>query len=238
MSALFQRLLPLFACDHSTKMRGVEQDIGPDLVGDRPDFADRVAPQVEAAADRDQLGTHTLRKLGERANIDREIFGVDGSGMHFEPIKAGRAGAMMCDMPADRIGRSDDGIARLARRHERVEIGHRARCQTKFDKTRTKHFGRNFGRERFDLLDRLKAHFIFGAGIAKRRAAAETAGEKLLGARIHHICRGVQINRSDIVDLPVLLDQLEQPAVDGIDRPIRHCRGDALHQILAFVANP
>ena len=64
------------------------------------------------------------------------------------------------------------------------------------------------------LLDRLETHFIFGTRIAERRPATEPAGKKLFGARIHDICGWIQIDRTDIVDLPVFFDQLDMASLD------------------------
>ena len=50
-------------------MGGVEEDLGPDLIGDLADFGDRVGEEVQAAADGDDLRAHGMGEVGESFQI-------------------------------------------------------------------------------------------------------------------------------------------------------------------------
>ena len=70
----------------------------------------------------------------------------------------------------------------LVERHEAVEIGQGPRADADFGISGLEDFGGEFGADHLDFLDRLQPHFVLVAGIAERRAGAETTGKRGLRA--------------------------------------------------------
>ena len=114
---------------------------------------------------------------------------------------------MVRHVAADLRRRNDDPIARRARRHERVEIGHRAGLHANLGEARAEYFRGQLGRDDLDLLDRLQPHLVLVAGIAERNPRAEAAGEQRLGLRVHDVGGGIQVDAERFVNLAILAHQ-------------------------------
>ena len=99
-------------------MRGVVEDIGADLVGNRAHFANRVGIEAETAGDCDQLWRETARLAAQPLEIDRHMGCVEWDGMCLKPVETRSASLVMGYMPAHLPGEGHDAIAGLGRSHE------------------------------------------------------------------------------------------------------------------------
>ena len=110
-------------------------------------------------------------------------------------------------MAPDRRRWCDNRITRFCHCHEHTEICHAPGRQTQLNKARTESGGGQRRGDHFDLLDRLQAGFLFQSRIAERGSRAHAAAEECLGARVHHIAGGIQIDAVLPVDLIVGVDE-------------------------------
>ena len=171
---------------------------------------------VEAAADADQLWSNAQRLLAQPVEIDRVVRGIDGSGMSDDAEHPGRPGGVVRHVAADLRRRCDDGVARRADRQEHVEVGERAGPHAQLDEAGAEHFGGEFGGDDFDPLDRLQPHLDLVARIAERGARPEPGSEQRLGARVHGVAGGVEVDAVALVDRTVAIDEAMQLGVERV----------------------
>ena len=107
-------------------------------------------------------------------------------------------------MPANARRGCNDRVSRFAARHEGIEIGNRPRRHADLGKLRLKDFTGQRRGDHFDLLDRLKPHLVFITRVAQRGPRADSAREKRLGARVHHVGRRVEVKALCLVNALVV----------------------------------
>lgn len=102
----------------------------------------------------------------------------------------------MRDMAADPGRRGDDRIARLADRHEAVEIGDGARGHANLGLFRVENFGAKLGADHLDLFDGLEPHLVFVARIAERGARADPLGRSASARGFITLVAGLRLKHS------------------------------------------
>jgi hypothetical protein len=158
--------------------------------------------------------------------------------MDLDPVEAGRARLVMRDMTADRRWRRDHDVTGLQGRHEDVEIGERAGADADLGMTRGEDLGRQLGADDLDALDGFEPHLVFVAGISQRGPLPQPRPERRLGARIHRVGRGVEVDAVALVDPAIGGDQLVELGRRVTGCAGRRVGGDALDQIFAGRRNP
>jgi hypothetical protein len=101
-----------------------------------------------------------VRHQAQCVDIDGVLLGVDPRFVDVEAVQARRSCIIVGDVPADRRGRHDDRVARLAARHERVQVAERTRTDAHLGEVGTEDLTGELRCDDFDLLDRLETHLV------------------------------------------------------------------------------
>ncbi len=209
-------------------MRGVIEQIGADLVRDLARLAYGVRKETERARERDQLRLQAARLAAQAVEIDRHALPVIGHGMRLESVEAGNARVMMRDMAAHLRRERQDALARLAGRHEGIEVRERARAHADLGIGRVEEAPHQRLGHHLDLARELHAHLVLVAGISERGPIAERAREQRRSARVHHVGTCV---KPDALAVHVPLVRVDEPHHLALDRagalrdePLLHLR--------------
>ena len=229
--ALLEGVRPRMSRDQATQVRGVEEHPGVHLVGDAPDLGNRMVGEVEAATDGDERGPDTSGKRRQACGVHAVGVGVDRRVVDLEPVQPGGAGLVVGDVPTDAGGRHDDGIPGRRRGHEGVEVGDSAGRHPHLGERGTKDLADEVGGQDLDLLDRLQARLVLGAGIAERRAAAEPPRHHRLGRGVHRVGGRIEVDGLVVVDVAVALDEGVEAAGDAVDLQAVGVSGDRGHPV-------
>ena len=174
--------------------------------------------QIKAAADCYHFRLYRPGQVAQFSDIDGVAVGINRSRVNIEAVKAGATGYVVGDMATDRRRRDNDAVAWPGRDHEGVEVGDRSGWHADLGIFRAEDLRREFRSDDLDPLDTFQAHFIFVAGIAKRRARSQAGGQRCLGLRIHDIGRRVEVDAVGFVDRAVQFNTACDCRHDGISR--------------------